>query len=451
MLEPNDLLPTGSAALQERPPLVAIIGRPNVGKSTLFNRLLGTRVAVVEDVPGTTRDRIYGEMEWLGRGIAIVDTAGIAWRGQAPVEADAERQARLAATEADLALIVTDVTTGPTEIDIAVAREVLRRGRPHLLVVNKVDSVQHRERVHEFYALGLGEPLPISAIHGTATGDLLDAIVAHLPDFTYQTLTDVRPRFAIVGRPNVGKSSLVNALLGEARTIVSDVPGTTRDSVDTLMDWAGDEIWLIDTAGIRRRGHITPGVEQHSVLRAVRSIRDADVGIVVIDAYEGPTAQDAHVAGFVMDSGKGVVVVANKSDLTVGKEATAKIDHHLRRIFHFLPESPVARVSALTRRHLDRVMPMALEVHRARQQRISTSRLNVFLRAWIGRRDPPSRRGRVARFKYATQIGVSPPQFTLFFSGPEYIHRTYRRYLENGLREEFGFYGTPIRVHLRAS
>ena len=432
-------------------PLVAILGRPNVVKSTLFNRLVGGRVAVVEDMPGTTRDRIYGEIEWRGQGMAVVDTAGIAWRQPEPVAADAEAQARLAAAEADLALVVVDVTTGPTELDVRVAREVKRAGRPHLLVVNKADTLQHRELVSEFYSLGLGEPIAVSAMHGTATGDLLDAIQNRLPRVEYRVETDLRPRLAIVGRPNVGKSSLVNVLLGETRSLVHDAPGTTRDSVDTLLEWEGQEVWIVDTAGIRRRGHIDPGVEQHSVLRAVRSIQHADIGIVVVDAFEGPTAQDAHVAGFVLDAGKGVVILANKWDLVVGKESSDRVDHHLRRIFHFLPESPVAKISALTGRHVDHVLPMALEVHRARHVQVLTSRLNVFLRSWIGRRDPPSRRGRIARFKYATQSGVAPPQFTLFFSNPESIHRSYRRYLENGLREEYGFNGTPVEVKLRAS
>jgi GTP-binding protein len=432
-------------------PLVAIVGRPNVGKSTLFNRLVGGRVAVVEDMPGTTRDRIYGEIEWRGRGMAVVDTAGIAWRDPVPVAAEAEVQARLAAAEADLSLVVVDAMTGPTELDMRVAREVQRSGRPYLLVVNKTDTPQQQDRVSEFYSLGLGQPVGVSAMHGTATGDLLDSIQSRLPQVEYRAETDLRPRLAIVGRPNVGKSSLVNAMLGEARSLVHDAPGTTRDSVDTLLTWEGEEVWIVDTAGIRRRGHIEPGVEQHSVLRAMRSIQRADVGIVVVDAFEGPTAQDAHIAGFVLDAGKGIVILANKWDLIVGKEFSDQADHHLRRVLHFLPESPLAKISALTGRHIGHVVPMALEVHRARNLRVLTSRLNVFLRSWIGRRDPPSRRGRVARFKYATQSGVAPPEFTLFFSNPEHIHISYRRYLENGLREEYGFNGTPVRVKFRAS
>ncbi len=440
----------GSAATSAAP-LVAIIGRPNVGKSTLFNRLMGSRVAVVENQPGTTRDRIYGEIEWRGRGLALVDTAGLAWRDPAPVAARAEAQARMAAADADLSLLVTDAMTGPTELDRAVAREVLRAGRNCLLVVNKVDAPPQRERVPEFYTLGLGEPLAVSAVHGTASGDLLDAILARLPAATRPSTPDAHPRFAIIGRPNVGKSSLLNALLGEARTLVHDAPGTTRDSVDTLLAWEGRPVWLVDTAGIRRRGHVERGVEHHSVLRALRSIQHADVGIVVVDAHEGPTAQDAHVAGYVLDAGKGVTIAANKWDLVRGKEAAARIDHHLRRIFHFLPESPMARISAVTQRNLDHVIPMALEVYDARQQRIPTSRLNLFLREWVGRRDPPSRRGRPARFKYATQTGASPPEFALFFSNPDHVHRSYLRYLENGLRATFGFNGTPVHLTLRAS
>ncbi|MCY3784223.1 MAG: ribosome biogenesis GTPase Der [Chloroflexi bacterium] len=432
-------------------PLVALIGRPNVGKSTLFNRLVGERSAVVEPQPGTTRDRIYGELEWRGRAFAVVDTAGIAWHDPAPVAEAAVAQARAAADEADLVLVVTDVQTGVTELDGIVAREVLRRQRPHLLVVNKADHMDLRLDTGEFYALGLGEPAAISAMHGTATGDLLDAVAARLPAVAYTGEPDELPRLAIVGRPNVGKSSLLNALLGETRALVHDAPGTTRDSIDTLLEWEGRSIRLIDTAGIRRRGHIDSGVEYHSVLRAVRSIQRCDVGLLVVDAHEGATAQDAHVAGLVLEAGKGIVVLANKWDMLQDPERRKEVDFHLERVLHFLPEAPFLHTSALTGRGVPASVSAGLQVHEVRQTRVATGPLNRFLRAWAGRRGPPSRKGRQARFKYATQIGVSPPSFVTFFARPENVHPSYVRYLENGLREAFGFDGTPIVIRLRPS
>ncbi len=432
-------------------PLVALIGRPNVGKSTLFNRLVGERSAVVESQAGTTRDRIYGELEWRGRAFAVVDTAGIAWHDPAPVAEAAVAQARAASDEADLVLVVTDVLTGVTDLDGIVAREVLKRERPHLLVVNKADHMDLRLDTGEFYALGLGEPMAISAMHGTATGDLLDAVAERLPAVAYAGESDALPRLAIVGRPNVGKSSLLNALLGESRALVHETPGTTRDSVDTLLEWEGQPIRLIDTAGIRRRGHIDTGVEYHSVLRAVRSIQRCDVGILVVDAHEGATAQDAHVAGLVLEAGKGIVVLANKWDLLSDVERRREVNRDLQRILHFLPEAPFLHASALTGRGVSATVGAGLRVHEVRQTRVATGPLNRFLRAWAGRRGPPSRKGRQARFKYATQIDVSPPSFVTFFARPEDVHPSYVRYLENGLRQAYGFDGTPIIIRLRPS
>ena len=433
------------------PATIAIVGRPNVGKSTLFNRLVGKKSALTDPQPGVTRDRREGIVDFGTNSFGIIDTAGLEATPQSELENNMQNQTISAIASAHLVLLVIDGRSGLMPLDEHFNELVRKSNKPALVVVNKSEGRAGDSTQLEAFSLGLGEPIAVSAMHGTATGDLLDAIQNRLPRVEYRMETDLRPRLAIVGRPNVGKSSLVNVLLGETRSLVHDAPGTTRDSVDTLLEWEGQEVWIVDTAGIRRRGHIDPGVEQHSVLRAVRSIQHADIGIVVVDAFEGPTAQDAHVAGFVLDAGKGVVILANKWDLVVGKEFSDRVDHHLRRIFHFLPESPVAKISALTGRHVDHVLPMALEVHRARHVQVLTSRLNVFLRSWIGRRDPPSRRGRIARFKYATQSGVAPPQFTLFFSNPESIHRSYRRYLENGLRDEYGFNGTPVEVKLRAS
>ncbi len=434
-----------------RLPIVALVGRPNVGKSALFNRFVGERVAVVEDFPGTTRDRIYGELEWRGRAFALVDAAGIAWRDPAPVAEAAVAQAEIAADEADLLLVVTDVTSGVADLDQQVARRVLRSGSPHLLVVNKADTQDRRREVSEFAALGLGEPHAVSALHGTASGDLLDAVIDRLPAVEYVDAAGDEPRISIVGRPNVGKSSLLNAILGEERALVHAEPGTTRDSVDTVMEWDGRSIRLVDTAGMRRRGHIVPGVERHSVMRAVRSMQRADVGILVVDAAEGPTNQDAHVAGMLLEAGKGVVVAVNKWDLVTDDYVRTSVERNLERILHFLPESPLVRISARTGLHVRLVPPAALDVFDARRTRVTTSRLNGFLRDWIGRREPPSRRGRPARFRYATQTGVDPPTFLLFFAHPEQVHPTYVRYLEHGLRHEFALDGTPVRVRLRES
>ena len=432
-------------------PIVALLGRPNVGKSTLFNRLMGKRIAVVEDFPGTTRDRIYGELEWRGRTLALVDTAGIAWHDPSPVAAAAVVQAELAAEEADLLLVVTDAQTGIVDLDQAVARRVLRSGRPYILVVNKADGDYQRQETGIFVSLGLGDPQAISALHGTATGGLLDAIIDLLPAVAHDELEDEHPRVAIVGRPNAGKSSLLNTVLGEQRALVHESPGTTRDSIDTLVEWDGTSLWLVDTAGMRRRGRIQPGVERHSVLRAVRSTQRADVAILVVDAHEGPTAQDAHIAGLVLDAATGVVVAANKWDLLDDPDRRGQVERNLERLFHFLPESPVIRTSALSGRNVQSIIPAALKVVHARQTRITTSHLNRFLRDWIGRRDPPSHHGRQSRFKYATQVGVSPPTFLLFFSAPNNVHATYLRYLENGLRETFDFDGTPIEIRTRQS
>lgn len=443
---------TGRTGRPRGLPLVALVGRPNVGKSSLFNRFVGDRMAVVEEAPGTTRDRVYGELEWRGRGFAVVDTAGIAWRDPAPVAAAAERQAELAAREADLVVVVVDGTVGPTDLDLTVARRVLRSGRPHVLLVNKVDDQRQHIDLSEFYALGLGDPLPISALHGTASGDVLDAILERLPDIAYQPDDIVRPQIAIVGRPNVGKSSLVNAILGHERVVVHEAPGTTRDSVDTLVTNAGQELWLIDTAGLRRRGHIEPGVEQHSVLRALRSIQRCDVGVLMIDAAEGPTEQDAHVAGFLLEAHKGIVLALNKWDLLEGGEAPVRaLDLAVARVLQFLPNSPVVRISALTGRSVAEVLPAALAVYQARQTRIPARRLNTLVRTWVARRDPPSRKGRTARFKYVTQVGVNPPEFVFLYAHPELVHPTYRRFLENGLRAEYPFAGTPLVIHLRAA
>ncbi len=462
-------------------PIVAIVGRPNVGKSTLFNRLVGRPLAIVEDVPGTTRDRLYAEAEWNGIPFIPVDTGGMEitdsearsrkkkplLRGRegrarqkraapAPLAVSSAmyveqvlEQAELAIAEADAVIFMVDVKDGLTASDEDVA-EVLRHSRkPVFLAANKADNQKLREVAVEFYALGLGDPYAISALHGTGTGDLLDEVVASFP--TEEEEEEVEAiKIAIVGRPNVGKSSLLNALLGEERAIVSEIPGTTRDAIDTFLQWDGTPLVLIDTAGIRRRGRIVPGVEKYSVLRALRAINRADAVLLLIDATEMVTGQDAHIAGYILEEHKSVVVVVNKWDL-VEKDAYT-MDEYTRRIradLKFLDYVPVLFISALTRQRVHKVIPTALGVQEARLVRIPTAELNRLVREAVVRHAPPSKWGRRLRFYYATQAAVDPPTFVFFVNDTRLVHFSYERYIENRLRAKYSFPGTPLRFSFR--
>ena len=436
-------------------PIVAIVGRPNVGKSTLFNRLVGERRAIVEDVPGTTRDRVYGTTDWGGVEFTIVDTGGL--QDDSEVDADSfaqiarhtRDQAHVAIGEADVIVFLVDGSLGVNAGDHEVAEILRRADKPTILVANKADSAARRDAAFEFYELGLGDPLPISSYHGSGTGDLLDRIVEALPSVEEEEEIQ-GPAIAIVGRPNVGKSRLLNALIGQERSIVSDVPGTTRDSLDTVIIWAGQPMTLIDTAGIRRRGRIDRGIEQFSVLRSMRAIDRADVVLLVIDATEGFTAQDLHIAGYVAEQKKGVVVVINKWDLVEKDAMTMDVYRdQAREALHFMPYAPLVFVSAKFGQRVHQVLDAAMAVVAERNKRVPTAALNNMLKEAVAAHPPPSKPGKWLKFYYATQADVSPPTFIIFVNDPTQIHFSYKRFLENQLRDAFGFTGTAIRMSFR--
>jgi len=432
-------------------PLVALVGRPNVGKSTLFNRLVGARVAIVEDVPGTTRDRLYGDFEWRGRDIAVADTGGIVPGTEEGISESIFEQARLAIEEADVIIFMVDLRTGLTPVDEEIADLLRRTDKPVILAVNKADNVKQEMQAVEFHALGLGDPVPISAGRGLGTGDLLDLVVDRIPPAAPEEEEDETARIAIVGRPNVGKSSLVNALVGKRRTVVAPEPGTTRDAVDTVMDYKGEKVVLVDTAGIRRRGKIGPGIERYSVLRAMRAIDRADVAALIVDATEPIAAQDAHVAGFIREEAKGLVVAVNKWDL-VPKESNTMVQYErrIRNELKFLPYVPIVFISAKTKQRIDHVLELGLSIRRERQKRIPTGVLNEAIRRILAEHQAPSLRGKLLKVLYITQVAIDPPTFVLFVNDPTLVHFGFERFLENQLRERFGFFGTPIRLYFRS-
>ena len=445
-------------------PIVALVGRPNVGKSTLFNRFAGERLAIVDETAGTTRDRLFGEAEWNGRKFNIVDTGGIdpTHGGKTPLSIgsvdfieDIRRQAEVAIQEADAVLFVNDGESGVTEPDREVA-EILRRSQkklsngkffpPIFVVVNKCESRERREQASEFYELGLGDPYAISAIHGTSTGDILDALVASFPEQKEEEEDD-SIKIALVGKPNAGKSSLLNKLVGEERVIVSPIAGTTRDSIDSKIEFGGLEITLIDTAGIRRRGKIEHGVEQYSVLRSFKSIERADVALLMIDATTGITAQDAHIAGFILDEWKSCVVLVNKWDAVEKdnnsmEEFTAKI----RRDLNFMDYVPILFISAKIGQRVDQVLPMALRVQEERLARLTTSTINSIIHKAQDAHPHPTHAGRVLKMFYGTQVRSDPPTFMIYVNEPSLMHFSYLRYIENQIRAEYNFLGTPIRI-----
>lgn len=435
-------------------PLVALVGRPNVGKSTLFNRLTGQREAIVEDLPGTTRDRLYGNAEWEGREFVVIDTAGLTMEGEVEgVQARVQDQVRVAIAEADAIVWLVDSAAGLMPEDKEVAHLLRQSCKPLALAANKSDSPRLRAQAAEFFALGCGEPYPISALHGTGTGDLLDRVVELLPPEApdEEEADEEVTRIAIVGRPNVGKSSLVNALLGEERVVVDSTPGTTRDAIDTAFTYQGQRVVLIDTAGIRRRGRIEVGIEKYSVFRAVRAINRADVALLVVDATEGFTAQDAHVAGYVEEAGVGEVIVVNKWDLRRQKDLSAeRLRAEAARKLAFLDYTPLFFVSALTGFRVSEPLEAALHIREERRRRVPTARLNEVVREAQQRHAPPSgSSGQRFRIYYATQASAAPPTFVFFVNDPALCHFSYRRYLENQLRQAFGFHGTPLRLHFR--
>jgi len=451
-----------------RMPIVALVGRPNVGKSTLFNRLVGERKSIVEDEPGTTRDRLYAPAEWTSRPFLLVDTGGldIGRTDKSPQKGDQletlsrtsrdfireiRQQAELAIDEADVVIFLTDAKDGLTEADRDVAEILRRSGRPVILAVNKADNESRRQAALEFYELNLGDPYPISALHGTGTGDLLDAVVGQIPNAPEEPESDA-VRIGIVGRPNVGKSSILNALLQTERVIVSPIAGTTRDAIDTELTWQGQQIILIDTAGIRRRGRVESGVEKYSVLRAVNAIQRCDVVLLIIDATDGVTAQDAHVTNFILEAYKSVVVVVNKWDAIEEKDSETmnRFTAEVRQKLKFLDYVPLLFVSAKTKQRVSKILPLAMGVAEQRNLRIPTGELNRILRDAMVAHPAPSRKGKPLKFLYATQAEVAPPTIIVFVNDKELVHFSYERFLENRIREIYPFPGTPIRLFFRS-
>jgi GTPase len=449
-------------------PVVALVGRPNVGKSTLFNRLVGEPLAIVDDTPGTTRDRLFGEADWNGIAFDVIDTGGIdptSSTGKEPLSIgsadfikEIKLQAQVAIQEADAVLFVTDAIHGVTPADQEVAH-ILRRSQkmvdgvarpPIFLVVNKADSANIRRDVPEFYELGMGEPYALSSLHGTGTGDLLDDLVASFAKQT-EIVDDDSVKLALVGKPNVGKSSLLNRLAGEERAIVSSIPGTTRDAIDTVMDYEGIKVTLIDTAGIRRRGKIEPGVEKYSVVRTMRALERCEVALLMIDATSGITAQDTHIAGYILENWKSTVVLVNKWDAIEKDSYTMNsYTENIRRELNFMAYVPIMFISALMGQRVDQVLPMALRVQEERLARLSTGQINRILQAAQEKHAATSRTGRALHIYYGTQVRSDPPTFLLFVNDPKLGHFTYMRYLEHQIREEYPFTGTPIRLVMKA-
>ncbi|MBI2859982.1 MAG: ribosome biogenesis GTPase Der [Chloroflexi bacterium] len=426
-------------------PVVAIVGRQNVGKSTLLNRTAGKRVAIVEDLPGTTRDRVFADIAWGGASFTIVDTGGLELKPESAMSLEVAGQVRVAITEADVVIFLVDARSGLTPADQDIADMLRHSGRPVLLVVNKVETPALEAQAMEFYQLGLGEPAMVSAYHGQGVYDMLDRLVSLLPPAKEAEAGPEAMKVAIVGRPNVGKSMLLNTLVGEKRSIVSETPGTTRDSVDALFDFDGQEVLLIDTAGIRRRGRVEAGIERYSVMRALRAIERSDVVLLVLDASEPLTAQDTHIIGHVRDAGKGVVLVVNKWDL-VADQDMARWDTFIKSHLKFMTYVPVLYVSAKLSKGIERIIPTASLVYQERHKRLPTSEVNNVVQQAVSAHNPPRGAGRQLKVKYVTQAETDPPTFVFFVNDARLVHFSYQRYLENQLRQAFGFTGTPIRM-----
>jgi len=428
-------------------PIVAIVGRANVGKSTLFNRLVGERLAIVEDLPGTTRDRVYADISWGDHELTLIDTGGLEPRPDSSLRQKVKYQAEAAIEEAEVIIFMVDVLDGVTLSDSEVAEALRRSRKPIILVVNKADNDQRRAQAFQFHELGIGEPIAISAHHGTGVADMMDEVAARLPPPTPIEEEPGMLKIAIVGRPNVGKSMLLNTILGQERAIVSETPGTTRDAIDTVFQYDGEPILFIDTAGIRRRGRVEGGIERYSVMRSLRAISRADVAILVTEAAEVITAQDAHIAGYIHQALKGMVLVVNKWDLAgeLGIDAAACTTEILQRL-KFFPGIPILFVSAQFGSGIDQVLPTAKGVSQDRQKRLPTALLNEEMGRILAAHSPPSVRGRQLKVSYVTQAEVNPPTFVFFVNDPRLLHFSYQRYLENKLREAFGFGGIPLKL-----
>ena len=432
-------------------PIVAIVGRPNVGKSTLFNQIGKKRVSIVDDFPGVTRDRIYLDAEWLQHEFTMIDTGGIELDSGDHILKSMRQQAQIAMEEADVILFVVDGRAGLTTADEEVGHLLRTTKKPVVLAVNKIDSQNREADCYEFYNLGIGEPIPISASNALNLGDLLDAIVASFPKEVHEDKEADEISIAVIGRPNVGKSSLVNALLGEDRVIVSDIAGTTRDAIDTHFVKDNTKFILIDTAGMRRRGKIDAPIERYSVMRALRAVDRADVVLMVINAEEGITEQDKKIAGYAHESGKGVIIVVNKWDVYKDKDdkSTLRFTEDLRDEIGFLQYAPVLYTSALTKQRVHRVTELVKYVADQQSMRIQTSVLNELIRDAVSINPPPSHKGRRLKILFMTQADIKPPKFIIFVNDPELMHFSYLRYIENKLRESFGFEGTPLKLIVR--
>lgn len=431
-------------------PVVAIVGRPNVGKSTLFNRIVGGRVAIVESVPGVTRDRLYQDAEWSGRSFTLVDTGGLDFQESGEIIEGVRHQVELAIREADAILFVVDARAGLNPDDEEVASIIRRAERPSMLVANKVENFDHPNQIYDFFRLGLGDPLPVSAAEGLNTGDLLDRLVEMLPVEEAEDDGTDTIKLAVIGRPNVGKSSLVNALLGEERVIVSNIPGTTRDAIDTPFERDGKHYVIIDTAGMRRRSKIDQSTEKYSVIRSLRAVDRSDVVLMVLDAVDGVTEQDKRIAGYAHDGGRASVLVVNKWDLIEKDDRTInRFTEKIRQELGFMKYAPLIFTSAITGKRVPKVLELVDFVAEQHSTRIATSDLNTMVRDATLQTPPPSDKGRRLKILYSTQGGVKPPKFILFVNDPELMHFSYLRYLENQIRSAYGFEGTPLRFAIR--
>ncbi|EAE8652338.1 ribosome biogenesis GTPase Der [Listeria monocytogenes] len=430
-------------------PVVAIVGRPNVGKSTIFNRIVGERVSIVEDVPGVTRDRIYNSAEWLGKEFNIIDTGGIDLSDE-PFLEQIRAQAEIAIDEADVIIFITNGREGVTDADEQVAKILYRSNKPIVLAINKVDNPEMRDQIYDFYSLGFGEPYPISGSHGLELGDMLDAVRAHFPKEEEEEYPDDTVKFSLIGRPNVGKSSILNALLGEDRVIVSDIAGTTRDAIDTTYTFDGQDYVMIDTAGMRKRGKVYESTEKYSVLRAMRAIERSDVVLVVINAEEGIREQDKRIAGYAHDAGRAIIIVVNKWDAINKDEKTINVwTEDIREQFQFLSYAPIVFVSAKTKQRLNNLFPLINQVSDNHSLRVQSSMLNDVISDAVAMNPSPMDKGKRLKIFYTTQVAVKPPTFVVFVNDPELMHFSYERFLENRIREAFPFEGTPIRVIAR--
>ncbi|WP_029504605.1 ribosome biogenesis GTPase Der [Lachnoclostridium phytofermentans] len=431
--------------------IVAVVGRPNVGKSTLFNALAGDRISIVKDTPGVTRDRIYADITWLDKQFTMVDTGGIEPESKDMMLTYMREQAEIAIATADVILFVVDVRQGLVDADHKVADMLRKSGKPIILVVNKVDSFEKfMPDVYEFYNLGIGDPIPVSAASMLGFGDLLDIVVEHFPPEALEVEEDERPRIAIVGKPNVGKSSIINKLLGENRVIVSDVAGTTRDAIDTAVTWNEKEYIFIDTAGLRRKNKIKEELERYSIIRTVTAVERADVVVVVIDANEGVTEQDAKIAGIAHERGKGIIIAVNKWDSIEKDDKTIyKYTNRIREILSFLPYAEIMFISAKTGQRLTKLFDSIEVVIQNRNLRISTGVLNEIMMEATALQQPPSDKGKRLRLYYITQVAVKPPTFVIFVNDKELMHYSYTRYIENKIREAFGFSGTSLKFFIR--